>query len=95
MTPEASLTAIKIAENQYAIPAQEKTKRAVEATKRTRQETWRFVVVGVCVVVASYVMYSKPETGWPLAALVGVFGGAVAAPPIIDKLKRKAPPEDE
>ncbi len=72
------------AHSQFAVPAVEETKRAVEETKRTG-------LVAFCVVIAGLLMFFRPELGWPLALLVGVFGGTTAAPKIIDKLKGKPP----
>lgn len=81
ITPEAAEAMKQAAHAQYAVPAQEETKRAIEETKRVR------FVTG-CVVLAAFIIAFRPETGWPLAVLVGVFGsGTVAIPKVIDKLK--------
>src|SRR5580658_3405001 len=64
-------------------PEASRTRREV-----ARQETWRTVVVGVCVLAATYVIHGDPKTGWPLASLLMVFSGVVSLPKIIEKLKQ-------
>jgi hypothetical protein len=72
-SPEASITAIKVAENQYAIPAQEETKRAVEETKRFK---WRAAIYAPTVLGGIYAMKSCPPTNaqWIAIAIIGVLG---------------------
>jgi hypothetical protein len=64
-------------------PEASRTRREV-----ARQETWRTLVVGVCVLAAIYVIRGDPKTGWPLASLLMVFSGVVSLPKIIEKLKQ-------
>ena len=89
MSPTAADAMKAVARSQFEVPAQEATKQEIQRTQRAKQETWRLAIVGACVLAACFVIYTKPETGWPLATLLAIFGGAVAAPKIIEKAKEK------
>jgi hypothetical protein len=95
MTPDAARAAIETARNRFAIPAEEATKQEQHRADRdiavSRQETWRFGIVGLCAIIAiAAIVWCEPGKGGWIAAIVSVFAGFVGAPPIIDRLK-KAP----
>lgn len=91
---DVNLTA-KLDMTEQAVTALQETARlthavpAIEKTKQTRQETWRWVLVTISVLVGLAVMYLKPELKWPVAVLVGVFGSVFGAQAVVEKLKKK------
>lgn len=81
VTAERARMTIEVSRNQYAIPA--------------RYETARLALVAFCVLFATWVIYSNPATGWPLASMLMVFAGGTSAPKVIEKWRAKPTLEDK
>jgi hypothetical protein len=73
MTPETMTAAIEVSKNQYAIPAQEETKRAQEETKRFR---FRAAIYAPTMIVAIITMARCPAENakWIALAVICVLG---------------------
>jgi hypothetical protein len=84
IAPETAETLVEVARQTHAIPA-------IEKTTRSKQMTIRVVVVGVCVLAAVGGIVLEPEAGWPIAAVVAVFGSGFA---LLEKLRHKDDHED-
>ena len=70
---------------QYAVPAEEATKQAAEATKREKVATYRHFVTAVAVALAiGGACYNEKAGPW-LAGIVAVLGGWVVLTKYLDK----------
>lgn len=67
MTTEAAEAMKEAARYTYAVPAQERT-------NQVRQESRRLYVTAIVVFICAFLIYFKPEAGWPIATLAGVLG---------------------
>lgn len=73
-----------IARSTYEVPAQEKTKRAKEETKRG-------FAIGGCVVIGiiAIIYANSPEIAWPIATLCAVLAAVHQAGAAVAKLSEK------
>ncbi len=79
---------------EFAVPAQEATRQAVE---RTKQEYTRYAAMTVCVLAALVAVCLMPTAGGAIAAIVAVFGASAAVDKLLEKFKPKgkAPTDPE
>jgi energy-converting hydrogenase Eha subunit A len=93
MNPEYSAAMIEVSRNQFAIPAQEETKRSVEDTKRFKI---RALFYSPIVAIGIVAMALQPTSAqWIALALVGVLGtieGVQAIEKMLSKKVEAKPP---
>lgn len=90
MTSEAKIAIVESNRMQYAVPAQERTRRSI-------QQTIRFLIAGAILVFFGYLAYLKPESGKTMIGLSVVLSGGIVLPELFNREKRKelpAPKED-
>lgn len=82
MGPEQAEALKAVAQAQFAVPAQEETKQAIQLTRR-------FYVGALVAVLGFIAMVIRPEVQPGVGVVVGVLEGGLVVSHVIDKRKRK------
>lgn len=85
MTPETANALVLSSQAQYAVPAQEQT-------RRSKQQTIRYYGVIAVVMFFGILAFKDHEFGSIATGLSVVLSGGVALPDLFDRLKRKGRP---
>jgi hypothetical protein len=81
MTPEATTALVQSSHNRYAVPAQEKTRRAILQAIQTTIK-----IGGAC--LCAVLIYLKPEAGVSISAVMGIVQGGIAYSKYLNSKKR-------